>query len=304
MLCGGTGPGSSGTKPIRRASEMGAARGEKFLSRTAGAGLGLGRGRNHLVRSSSWVTRRRGRGLLRAQAALRAATRVSRGGVSSWEDARLRASHLRLSERGRHLRCGAARAAVDRRLQKINLSSFWTDLVVCIGEQRGCILKDESLENRLSCQFQAEGNIVFQTVQSWGGSGSGGSFQPITAILLSSCTLALHARQLDVRLQLDYVSASQLVVCIGEQRGCILKDESLENRLSCQFQAEGNIVFQTVQSWGGSGSGGSFQPITAILLSSCTLALHARQLDVRLQLDYVSASQGCVVIIGSRSRIV
>ncbi|XP_072806234.1 uncharacterized protein [Vicugna pacos] len=126
---------------------------------------------------------------------------------------------------------------------------------------------------------------------SEGGSGSGGSFQPITAILLSSCTLALHARQLDVRLQLDYVSASQLVVCIGEQRGCILKDESLENRLSCQFQAEGNIVFQTVQSWGGSGSGGSFQPITAILLSSCTLALHARQLDVRLQLDYVSASQ-------------
>ncbi|XP_072807707.1 uncharacterized protein [Vicugna pacos] len=42
---------------------------------------------------------------------------------------------------------------------------------------------------------------------------------------------------------------------------------------------------------GGSGPGGSFQPITAILLPSCKLALHARQLDVRLQLDYVSASQ-------------
>ncbi|XP_072814215.1 uncharacterized protein [Vicugna pacos] len=229
---------------------------------------------------------------------------------------------------------------------------------LCVWEsKRGFILKAESLENRLFCQFQAEGNIDFQKVQSWGGSGSGGSFQPITAILLSSCTLALHARQLDVRLQLDYVSASQAqcswsccslsfpstvpatrwwyseqrqrvrvltwlsfpvfpsphsfrkshdrprnretrcrgkeyCLCVWEsKRGFILKAESLENRLFCQFQAEGNIDFQKVQSWGGSGSGGSFQPITAILLSSCTLALHARQLDVRLQLDYVSASQ-------------
>ncbi|KAB1281232.1 Adenylate cyclase type 1 [Camelus dromedarius] len=42
---------------------------------------------------------------------------------------------------------------------------------------------------------------------------------------------------------------------------------------------------------GGSGSGGIFQLITAILLSSCALALHAWQLDVRLRLDYVLASQ-------------
>ncbi|XP_057588880.1 adenylate cyclase type 1 [Hippopotamus amphibius kiboko] len=43
---------------------------------------------------------------------------------------------------------------------------------------------------------------------------------------------------------------------------------------------------------GGAGvSGCSFEPIMAILLFSCTLALHARQVDVKLRLDYLWAAQ-------------
>lgn len=41
----------------------------------------------------------------------------------------------------------------------------------------------------------------------------------------------------------------------------------------------------------GTTSGRSFEPILAILLFSCTLALHARQVDVKLRLDYLWASQ-------------
>ncbi|XP_058390748.1 adenylate cyclase type 1 isoform X2 [Diceros bicornis minor] len=42
---------------------------------------------------------------------------------------------------------------------------------------------------------------------------------------------------------------------------------------------------------GGTVSGHSFEPIVAILLFSCTLALHARQVDVKLRLDYLWAVQ-------------
>ncbi|XP_040310956.1 adenylate cyclase type 1 [Herpailurus yagouaroundi] len=42
---------------------------------------------------------------------------------------------------------------------------------------------------------------------------------------------------------------------------------------------------------GGMASGRSFEPIMAILLFSCTLALHARQVDVKLRLDYLWAAQ-------------
>ncbi|KAH0515769.1 Adenylate cyclase type 1 [Microtus ochrogaster] len=42
---------------------------------------------------------------------------------------------------------------------------------------------------------------------------------------------------------------------------------------------------------GGALSGRSYEPIMAILLFSCTLALHARQVDVRLRLDYLWAAQ-------------
>lgn len=38
-------------------------------------------------------------------------------------------------------------------------------------------------------------------------------------------------------------------------------------------------------------SGRSFEPIVAILLFSCTLALHARQVDIKLRLDYLWAAQ-------------
>ncbi|KAI4543603.1 hypothetical protein MG293_006397 [Ovis ammon polii] len=41
----------------------------------------------------------------------------------------------------------------------------------------------------------------------------------------------------------------------------------------------------------GAVSGRSFEPIVAILLFSCTLALHARQVDVKLRLDYLWAAQ-------------
>ncbi|XP_043444349.1 adenylate cyclase type 1 isoform X2 [Prionailurus bengalensis] len=43
---------------------------------------------------------------------------------------------------------------------------------------------------------------------------------------------------------------------------------------------------------GGVASGRSYEPIMAILLFSCTLALHARQVDVKLRLDYLWAAQG------------
>ena len=61
----------------------------------------------------------------------------------------------------------------------------------------------------------------------------------------------------------------------------------------------------------GAVSGRSFEPIVAILLFSCTLALHARQVDVKLRLDYLWAAQargdpllpfGGVVIRGSLGR--
>ncbi|XP_014438672.1 adenylate cyclase type 1 isoform X1 [Tupaia chinensis] len=42
---------------------------------------------------------------------------------------------------------------------------------------------------------------------------------------------------------------------------------------------------------GGASSGRSYEPILAILLFSCALALHARQVDVRLRLDYLWAAQ-------------
>ncbi|KAM8770586.1 adenylate cyclase type 1 [Rhynchonycteris naso] len=42
---------------------------------------------------------------------------------------------------------------------------------------------------------------------------------------------------------------------------------------------------------GGAMSGRSFEPIVAILLFSCTLALHARQVDIKLRLDYLWAAQ-------------
>lgn len=42
---------------------------------------------------------------------------------------------------------------------------------------------------------------------------------------------------------------------------------------------------------GGAGSARSFEPVLAILLFSCTLALHARQVDVKLRLDYLWAAQ-------------
>ncbi|XP_012575826.1 PREDICTED: adenylate cyclase type 1 [Condylura cristata] len=41
----------------------------------------------------------------------------------------------------------------------------------------------------------------------------------------------------------------------------------------------------------GTVSGHSFEPIVAILLFSCTLALHARQVDVKLRLDYLWTAQ-------------
>lgn len=37
--------------------------------------------------------------------------------------------------------------------------------------------------------------------------------------------------------------------------------------------------------------GGSFEPVVAVLLFSCTLALHARQVDIKLRLDYLWAAQ-------------
>lgn len=51
---------------------------------------------------------------------------------------------------------------------------------------------------------------------------SGLSFEPIMAILLFSCTLALHARQVDVKLRLDYLWTAQArgAPCAPRRVGC------------------------------------------------------------------------------------
>ncbi|KAM5273635.1 adenylate cyclase type 1 [Ctenodactylus gundi] len=56
------------------------------------------------------------------------------------------------------------------------------------------------------------------------------------------------------------------------------------------------ILVLELGGYPGAGGGGtilgySYEPIVAILLFSCTLALHARQVDIRLRLDYLWASQ-------------
>ncbi|XP_074197183.1 adenylate cyclase type 1 isoform X2 [Rhinolophus sinicus] len=58
-----------------------------------------------------------------------------------------------------------------------------------------------------------------------GGSVSGRSFEPIVAILLFACTLALHARQVDIRLRLDYLWASQ-----AEEERDDMEKVKLDNR--------------------------------------------------------------------------
>ncbi|XP_016053785.1 PREDICTED: adenylate cyclase type 1 [Miniopterus natalensis] len=51
------------------------------------------------------------------------------------------------------------------------------------------------------------------------------SFEPIVAILLFSCTLALHARQVDVKLRLDYLWAAQ-----AEEERADMERVKLDNR--------------------------------------------------------------------------
>lgn len=53
-----------------------------------------------------------------------------------------------------------------------------------------------------------------------GGAMSRRSFEPIMAILLFSCTLALHARQVDVKLRLDYLWAAQVRWALSAWGGC------------------------------------------------------------------------------------
>ena len=48
---------------------------------------------------------------------------------------------------------------------------------------------------------------------------------------------------------------------------------------------------------GGAGSARSFEPILATLLFSCALALHARQVDVKLRLDYLWAAQARLALL-------
>lgn len=65
-----------------------------------------------------------------------------------------------------------------------------------------------------------------------------------------------------------------------------------------------DLVFPCSLSSGGPSSGHSFEPVAAILLFSCALALHARQVDIRLRLDYlwaVQASWALFISFGGRS---
>lgn len=43
--------------------------------------------------------------------------------------------------------------------------------------------------------------------------------------------------------------------------------------------------FPLVSPRGGPVPGGSFEPVVAVLLFSCTLALHARQVDIKLHVN-------------------
>ncbi|CAK6434792.1 unnamed protein product [Pipistrellus nathusii] len=64
--------------------------------------------------------------------------------------------------------------------------------------------------------------------------------------------------------------------------------------LLCVLSASYILVLELsgyTRAVGSAASGRGFEPILAVLLFSCTLALHARQVDVRLRLDYLWASQ-------------
>ncbi|XP_036183085.1 adenylate cyclase type 1 [Myotis myotis] len=64
--------------------------------------------------------------------------------------------------------------------------------------------------------------------------------------------------------------------------------------LLCVLSASYILVLELsgyTRAVGGTTSGRSFEPVLAVLLFSCTLALHARQVDVKLRLDYLWASQ-------------
>lgn len=61
---------------------------------------------------------------------------------------------------------------------------------------------------------------------------------------------------------------------------------------SLALEAPHSLGFSSSSSpRGGAVSGRSYEPIVAILLFSCALALHARQVDIRLRLDYLWAAQ-------------
>lgn len=74
--------------------------------------------------------------------------------------------------------------------------------------------------------------------------------------------------------------------------------------LSWITQLVTDLVFPCSLSSGSPSSGHSFEPVAAILLFSCALALHARQVDIRLRLDYlwaVQASWALFISFGWRS---
>ncbi|EPY77694.1 hypothetical protein CB1_001217002 [Camelus ferus] len=106
----------------------------------------------------------------------------------------------------------------------------------------------------------------FETFQQ-GGSGSGGSFQLITAILLSSCALALHAWQLDVRLRLDYVLASQ------SEFSSLTSSELLSPKALCQ-RGDGRILLSAEYTIIGAGSCGSWVPPLAL---TCRLSARFKE---------------------------
>lgn len=68
---------------------------------------------------------------------------------------------------------------------------------------------------------------------------SGRSFEPIMAILLFSCTLALHARQVDVKLRLDYLWAAQAgrALSASGRVGCGTGNPGRALRGSCRAPA-------------------------------------------------------------------
>ncbi|XP_039703045.1 adenylate cyclase type 1 isoform X2 [Pteropus medius] len=111
---------------------------------------------------------------------------------------------------------------------------------------------------------------------------------------LVACVLYLHITRVQcfpgcLTIRIRTVLCIFIVVLIyAVAQGCVV---ILLSVLATSYILVLELSGYTRAAGGGPVSGGSFEPVVAILLFSCTLALHARQVDIKLRLDYLWAAQ-------------